>query len=170
MRTHPSHEDYMALALEEAEKARALGEVPVGSVIVYRGEVLARTHNLREDLQDPSAHAEFLAIQAAARILGTWRLEETQLYVTLEPCPMCAGAIIMARVPEVYFGAYDPKAGCCGSLMNLLADTRFNHQPVVTGGILEEPCGEVLKKFFRNIRTKQRAARDAARAQENDEV
>lgn len=155
----------MAQALEEAEKARALGEAPVGSVLVKGDEIIARAHNLREEWQDPSAHAEFLAIQAGARVLGSWRLEDTRLYVTLEPCPMCAGAIIMARVPEVYFGAWDPKAGCCGSLMNLLADERFNHQPKVTGGILEEPCGEILRTFFRDIRNRQREARDAQRAQ-----
>lgn len=164
-----THDYYMNLALEEAHKARELGEVPVGSVLVYRNEVIARTHNLREDLQDPTAHAEFLAIQAGARILGSWRLEETKLYITLEPCPMCAGAIIMSRVPEVYFGAWDPKTGCCGSLMDLLSDTRFNHQPEVTGGILEQPCGDVLREFFRNIRVRQREARDAQRALEQEQ-
>jgi len=117
-------------------------------------------------LQDPTAHAEILAITQAAAALGSWRLENTQLYVTLEPCPMCAGAIILARVAEVYFGAHDPKAGACGTLMNLLDDARFNHQPVVTPGLMADACGALLTRFFQRIReqAKQQKAADSAKS------
>jgi tRNA(adenine34) deaminase len=152
------HERYMGYALGEAERARDAGEVPVGCVIVYEGLIIAKAHNQREILQDPTAHAEILAITAAAAHLGTWRLERTRLYVTLEPCPMCAGAIILARIPEVYFGAMDPKAGCCGTLMNLLADSRFNHQPMLDGGVRAEECGALLSDFFRAIRNRNNPA------------
>jgi len=148
-------EDYMRLAMEAALEAQALGDVPVGCVIVHGGEGIARTFNRRELDQDPLAHAELLAIRLAAQHLGSWRLEDTQLYVTLEPCPMCSGAIILSRVAEVYYGATDPKAGCAGSLMNLLADTRFNHQPKLEGGVLGEECGAMLSGFFREIRERR---------------
>lgn len=147
---------YMHYAIREAQRALDIGEVPVGCVIVYEGEIVGKAHNQRELLQDPTAHAEILAITQAAAALRSWRLEDTKLYVTLEPCPMCAGAIIMSRIPEVYFGAYDPKAGVCGSLMNLLDDKRFNHRPAVIPGVLGEECGAMLKKFFRNIRERGR--------------
>jgi tRNA(adenine34) deaminase len=146
------HEHFMGYAIREAERAMEHGEVPVGCVIVHQGELIAKAHNQREMLQDPTAHAEVLAITAAAAHLGSWRLEDTRLYVTLEPCAMCAGAIILARIPEVYFGAPDPKAGCCGTLMDLLSDGRFNHQPAVTPGICAEQCGALLTGFFRAIR------------------
>ena len=152
------HERNMRYALREAERAAEAGEVPVGCVIVHEGQLIAKGHNQRETLQDPTAHAEVLAITAAAEALGSWRLEGAQMYVTLEPCPMCAGAIILARVAEVYFGARDPKAGCAGSLMNLLDDPRFNHRPAVYEGLLEEECGGVLTDFFRAVRARQRAA------------
>lgn len=151
------HERYMGYALREAERAMEHGEVPVGCVIVHEGQIIAKGFNQREMLQDPTAHAEVLAITAAAAKLGSWRLENTRLYVTLEPCPMCAGAIILARIAEVYFGAYDPKAGCCGTLMNLLEDSRFNHRPSVYPGICAQECGEMLSGFFRAIRAKNRA-------------
>lgn len=151
-----SHEHYMKQALYEAERAASLGEVPVGCVIVLDDKIIGRGYNQREMLQDPTAHAEMIAITAAAAHCGSWRLEGARLYVTLEPCPMCAGAIILARIDAVYFGAYDPKAGCSGSLMNLLEDERFNHQPEVTGGICEEACGGMLSTFFRNIRNNQK--------------
>lgn len=147
-----SDEYFMQQALLEAQKAYAEAEVPVGCVIVYNDMIIARGYNRREQLQDPTAHAEILAITSAANALGSWRLEGTKMYVTLEPCAMCAGAIILARIPEVYFGAFDPKAGCCGSLMNLLADVRFNHRPKVKSGICAEECGNLLKKFFSEIR------------------
>ena len=149
------HTRFMGTALREAERAFEAGEVPVGCVIAYKGEIIGKAHNQRETLQDPTAHAEILAITQAAAHLESWRLEDTRLYVTLEPCPMCAGAIINARIPEVYFGAMDPKAGCSGSLMNLLEDPRFNHRPLVCSGILADECGEILTTFFRQIRQGQ---------------
>lgn len=158
--TYDENERYMRMALREAERAKEMGEVPVGCVIVYEGRVVGKGYNQRESLQDPTAHAEIIAITAAAAALGSWRLEECKLYVTLEPCPMCAGAIILARLPEVYFGATDPKAGVCGTLMNLLEDTRFNHQPAVFNGVLGEECGAMLTGFFRDIRERRRAERD----------
>lgn len=150
-----NNERYMRYALREAERAMESGEVPVGCVIVHEGELIAKGRNQRELLNDPTAHAEIIAITAAAAELNSWRLEKCQLYVTLEPCPMCAGAIINSRIPEVYFGAFDPKAGCCGSLMDLLSDQRFNHRPKVTSGILAEECGSILTSFFRAIRAQQ---------------
>lgn len=147
------HHYYMQCALQEANKARLVREVPVGCVIVHDGKIIGRGHNQREMLQDPSAHAEMIAITAASNYLGSWRLEKTQLFVTLEPCPMCAGAIILARIAEVYFGAYDPKAGCCGTLMNLLEDQRFNHHPRVFGGVLQEECSLLLSDFFKKVRS-----------------
>jgi tRNA(adenine34) deaminase len=143
---------YMQYALKEAERAFDAGEVPVGCVIAYEGQIIGKAHNQRETLQDPTAHAEVLAITQAAAHLKSWRLEGTKLYVTLEPCAMCAGAIILSRIPEVYFGAMDPKAGCCGSLMNLLGDPRFNHRPRVFPGLMAEQCGGILSAFFQKIR------------------
>jgi len=149
---------YMQMALMEAQKAADAGEVPVGCVIISEDNlVLGKAHNLRETLQDPTAHAEVLAITQAAASLGSWRLENTRMYVTLEPCPMCAGAIILSRIHEVYYGAEDPKAGCAGSLMDLLTDPRFNHQPNVVPGILREECGGILSDFFRAIRAGKRS-------------
>lgn len=148
------HERCMRYALREAQRALEAGEVPVGCVIFHEGELIAKAHNQRETLQDPTAHAEVIAITAAAAKLGQWRLENTRLYVTLEPCAMCAGAIILSRIPEVYFGAADPKAGVCGSLMNLLEDARFNHRPKVVSGLLAEECGGLLTGFFREVRAK----------------
>lgn len=148
---------FMQYAIREAERALAINEVPIGCVIVHEGQIIGKAHNQRELLQDPTAHAEILAITQAAAHLRSWRLEGAKLYVTLEPCPMCAGAIILARIAEVYFGAPDPKAGVCGTLMNLLEDTRFNHNPTVTPGLLAEECGALLSEFFRAIRQKQKA-------------
>lgn len=150
--TNKSHEDFMALAILEAKKAEALGEVPIGAIIVRDGLVIARTHNLRESKASPLAHAEILAIDQASRKLGAWRLSGCSLYVTLEPCPMCAGALVQSRIDQVIYGAADPKAGCAGSLMNLLADDRFNHQPELISGVLAEECGLLLKDFFRRLR------------------
>ncbi len=150
------HERYMRSAIQEAERARDAGEVPVGCVVVHEGRIIGKGYNQRETLQDPTAHAEIIAITAAAGALGSWRLEGARLYVTLEPCPMCAGAIILARVAEVHFGALDPKAGCAGSLMNLLEDARFNHQPAVFAGLLAEECGSLLTSFFQDLRAQGR--------------
>jgi tRNA(adenine34) deaminase len=149
------HTYYMRLALQEAEVAAEENEVPVGAVIV-RGEcqVIASDHNRREQLRDPTAHAEMLAITQAAEALGSWRLDDCTLYVTLEPCPMCAGAILQARIPRVVYGADDPKAGAVRSLFKLLNDVRLNHQCTVESGVLAESCGDVLSRFFQ----RQRAA------------
>jgi len=149
-------EEWMRVAIEEAKKAEALVEVPIGAIVVHQGQIIGRGHNLRETTQNATTHAEMIAIQEACKAIGSWRLEETQLYVTLEPCPMCSGAMILSRVKEVYFGAYDPKGGTAGTLMNLLEDERFNHQAEVEGGILEEECGELLSMFFRNLRAKKK--------------
>ncbi|WP_275425448.1 tRNA adenosine(34) deaminase TadA [Bacillus sp. CGMCC 1.16541] len=149
-------EKYMRLAIEQAKKAEALMEVPIGAIVVWNDEVIASAHNLRESEQRSIAHAELLAIDEACKKLGTWRLEEATLYVTLEPCPMCAGAIMLSRVKRVVFGAYDPKGGCAGTLMNLLTFEKFNHQSNVQGGVLEEECGELLTQFFRSLRMKKK--------------
>jgi tRNA(adenine34) deaminase len=142
----------MRMALEQARAAEEAGEVPVGAVIVHRGRLIAAAHNQRELLHDPTAHAEMLAITQGAEALGSWRLEECTLYVTLEPCPMCAGAIIQARIPHVVYGASDPKAGAVRSLFRLLDDSRLNHQCQITGGVLAEPCGQILTQFFQRQR------------------
>ncbi|WP_438824950.1 tRNA adenosine(34) deaminase TadA [Bacillus sp. JJ722] len=148
---------FMRVALEEAEKASQLGEVPIGAVLVLDGEIIARAHNLRESQQSATAHAELMVIEEACKKLGTWRLEDTVLYVTLEPCPMCSGAIILSRVKRVVYGASDPKAGCAGTFMNLLTDERFNHQSEVSAGILEEECGAILTTFFKELRKRKKA-------------
>ncbi|MFZ3171154.1 MAG: tRNA adenosine(34) deaminase TadA [Carboxydocellales bacterium] len=145
-------EYYMELALAEAEKAFALGEVPIGAVIVRDGEIIAKGHNFRELGKDPTAHAELMAIQTAARKLGGWRLTRTTLYVTVEPCPMCAGAIVQARIPRVVYGALDPKAGAVDSLVDLLRHPGLNHQVEVTSGVLADKCGEIMQRFFRQLR------------------
>ncbi len=142
----------MQIALEEAARAPAVGEVPIAALIVHDGLVLAQTHNYRELWQDPTAHAEVIAIRAAATALGTWRLTGTTLYVTLEPCAMCIGAIILARVSRLVFGAWDPKAGACGSLFNLPSEPKLNHQVLVTGGILEQESQALIQKFFKELR------------------
>lgn len=147
-------ESFMQLALSEAHKAFDRGEVPVGAVVVRRGQVIARAYNLRETAKNATAHAELLAIQQACEAAGGWRLTESTLYVTLEPCPMCAGAILQARIHRVVFGARDPKAGACGSLVNLLQDDRFNHQAILRGGVLEAACTDILKTFFARLRRK----------------
>ncbi|MFC4182702.1 tRNA adenosine(34) deaminase TadA [Saccharococcus thermophilus] len=151
-----SDEYYMRLAIEEAKKAEQMGEVPIGAVIVQDGRVIARSHNLRETEQRAIAHAEILAIDEACKATRSWRLEDATLYVTLEPCAMCAGAIVLARVKRVVFGASDPKGGCAGTLMNLLQEERFNHQVEVTSGVLGDECGQMLSNFFRKLREKKK--------------
>ncbi|QQK78504.1 nucleoside deaminase [Salicibibacter cibi] len=145
-------EFYMKMALEEAAKAEAEDEVPIGAVIVHEDQVIARAYNRREQDQHIFTHAECIAMRAASEAIGSWRLEGCTLYVTLEPCPMCAGAALQARVPRVVFGASDPKAGCAGTLMNLLDDGRFNHVSEVVGGVLEDECSERLSVFFQKLR------------------
>ncbi|MFJ7738810.1 tRNA adenosine(34) deaminase TadA [Lysinibacillus sp. NPDC097287] len=152
---------FMRLALEEAQKAAALGEVPIGAVLVFEGEVIARAHNLRETTQNATTHAELMVIQEACAKIGSWRLEETTLYVTLEPCPMCAGAILQSRVPRVVYGARDMKAGCVDSLYRLLNDNRFNHECEVLEGILAEECGQILTDFFQALRERKKAEKKA---------
>ena len=142
----------MGLALEQARQAVDHDDTPVGAIIVRGGEVIARGHNERERLRDPTAHAETLVLRAAAAALGSWRVLDATLYVTLEPCAMCAGAIVLARVPRVVFGAPDPKAGAAGSVLDVLGDPRLNHRPELLAGVLAEECGDLLRAFFRTRR------------------
>ncbi|MGQ0636130.1 MAG: tRNA adenosine(34) deaminase TadA [Planctomycetaceae bacterium] len=142
------HDPWMRLALAEAQAAFDEGEVPIGAVVVHDGRVIAAAHNQRETLNDPTAHAEMIAITQAACALQSWRLLDCALYVTLEPCPMCAGAIVQARLPTVVYGAADPKAGACETLYRITNDARLNHQAVVLGGVLREECGGLLRDFF----------------------
>jgi tRNA(adenine34) deaminase len=142
------HAQHMRLAIAEAGRALEHGDVPVGAVVVNQGRVIAAAHNERERRQDPTAHAETLALQAAARARGSWRLLDCDLYVTLEPCAMCAGAIVLARIPRVVFGTTDPKAGAAGSVLDVLAEPRLNHRPVVEGGVLAAECAALLTDFF----------------------
>nr|WP_149454225.1 tRNA adenosine(34) deaminase TadA [Pasteuria penetrans] len=147
------HHHFMRLALQEADEAARQGEIPVGAVVVQNERnLLARGHNQREKAQDPLAHAEMIVIRQASQRLQSWRLLDTTLYVTLEPCPMCAGAILQARMGRLVYGTRDPKAGCAGTLYNLLVDTRFNHQTQVTGGILADSCAQRLRDFFATLR------------------
>ncbi|MBK5490685.1 nucleoside deaminase [Bacillus mycoides] len=158
---------FMQLAIEEAKKAEAIQEVPIGAVIVLDGEVISAAHNLRETEQRSIAHAELLAIDEACKKLGTWRLEDATLYVTLEPCPMCAGGIVLSRIKRVVYGASDPKGGCAGTLMNLLTDERFNHQCEVVPGVLEEECGTLLTIFFRELRKKRKEVKKLEKSNGN---
>jgi tRNA(adenine34) deaminase len=148
----PRDEYFMRLALREAERALEHDDVPIGAVIVREGEVIAAARNERELRGDPTAHAEVLALREASAHLGTWRLLDTALYATLEPCTMCAGAIVLGRVPRVVYGADDPKAGAAGSVLNLLAEPRLNHRPVVARGLLAEEAAELLRAFFASRR------------------
>src|SRR5690625_1666281 len=149
------YEYFMTLALQEAEKALEIGEVPIGAVIVYENEVIASGYNLRETSQTTLSHAELLAIDEANKKIGSWRLEDCTLYVTLEPCAMCAGAIVQSRIPRVVFGASDPKSGCAGTLMNLLEEERFNHQVEVERGVLETESSSMLRAFFKQLRRRK---------------
>lgn len=153
----PGHEHeqdftFMRMALEEAARAPAVGEVPIAALIVRDSRVLAQAHNYRELWQDPTAHAEVIAIRAAAVALGTWRLTDTTLYVTVEPCSMCIGAIILARVSRVVFGAWDSKAGACGSVFDLSSEPKLNHRVLVTGGVLEQESQALMQQFFKELR------------------
>jgi tRNA(adenine34) deaminase len=145
-------EDFMALALAEAKKAFQLGEVPVGCVIVLKDKIIARAHNLRETKKDPTAHAEILAIKKAAQRMGGWRLLNAIMYVTVEPCAMCAGAIYQARIERLVFGVDDPKAGAIKSLFRILDSKKINHRVAVSGGVLQSECSEILSRFFRQNR------------------
>lgn len=154
MRKLTEDERYMREAVRQAKKAWALGEVPIGCVIVHRGKIIGRGYNRRTTDEIVLAHAEILAIRKACRIIGDWRLEECTMYVTLEPCPMCAGAIVQARIPKVVIGCMNPKAGCAGSVLDLLHEEGFNHQAETEVGTLGEECSSMLKEFFRELRVK----------------
>src|SRR5690625_1068019 len=145
---------YMQLALEEATRAQDIGEVPIGAVIIYQDEVIATGYNMRETTQKTLSHAELVAIERANQRLNSWRLEDCTLYVTVEPCPMCAGAIIQSRIKRVVFGAPDPKAGAAGTIINILQTEAFNHQVDITSGVLENECRLLMKSFFRQLRNK----------------
>ena len=150
---HFSRDDYyMRLALREAERAPRHGDVPIGAVIVHAGRVIAKAYNQREQLQDPTAHAEIIALTQAAAALGLWRLHGGTIYVTLEPCPMCAGALVLARLDRLVYGCADPKAGACGSLYDICRDGRLNHRLAVTTGVLAEDCANLLQAFFKKRR------------------
>ncbi|HEV2922784.1 MAG TPA: tRNA adenosine(34) deaminase TadA [Solirubrobacteraceae bacterium] len=151
-RFFPRDDYFMRMALREAERALEHDDVPIGAVLVRDGELVATGHNERELRQDPTAHAEILALREAARAVGSWRLLDTVLYVTLEPCAMCAGAIVLARLPRVVYGASDPKAGACGSVLDVLGEPRLNHRPDVAGGLLASEGGELLSEFFASRR------------------
>ena len=152
-------EKYMKEAIRQAKKAKALDEVPIGCVIVHDDKIIARGYNKRNKLHSTLGHAEISAIKKASKALGDWRLEECTMYVTLEPCPMCAGAIVQARIPKVVIGAMNPKAGCAGSVLNLLDIKQFNHQAELTTGVLEEECSALMTGFFRELREKNRRKR-----------
>ncbi len=148
---------YMKIALDEARIAYDNDEVPIGAIVVdENNNIIGRGHNDREQTQDATRHAEMIAIQMATKEIGSWRLEQCSLYVTLEPCPMCSGAIIQSRIKKVVFGASDPKGGCVGSIVNLLTNENFNHNPEVVSGILAEDCGKILSEFFRKLRQKSK--------------
>ena len=150
-----THEEYMRIAIEEAKIAASLGESPIGAVIVQDGKVVGRGHNTTETAKDPTCHAEMNAIRDAARNLRGWRLPHCSMYVTLEPCSMCAGAIVLARIEQLYIGTADPKSGACGSLRNIVSDERLNHRVEVHTGVLQEECSGLLKDFFKQLRKKK---------------
>lgn len=157
MNGHPTDADslFMRMALEQAAKSAAMGEVPIGAVLVREVTILAKAHNHREAWQDPTAHAELIVIREGAKALGQWRLIDATLYVTLEPCAMCLGAIVLARIPRLVFGAKDPKAGACGSVLDFASDPRLNHRVEVVGGMLEEESQRVLTRFFKELRVRE---------------
>ncbi|MBS6722004.1 MAG: tRNA adenosine(34) deaminase TadA [Clostridiales bacterium] len=159
MRKYTEDERFMKEAIRQARKAEAIGDVPIGCVIVSDGKIIARGYNKRNKNKTVLAHAELLAMSKACKKAGDWRLEECTMYITLEPCQMCAGAIVQARIPRVVIGSMNPKAGCGGSILNLLQMEEFNHQVDVTRGVLEEECSRMLSDFFRNLRRKQKEAK-----------
>lgn len=168
--TTQQKELFMQEAIAEAKKAEEKAEVPIGAIVVYNGKVIGRGYNQRETRQEAAAHAEMIAIKQANRYLNNWRLENCQLFVTLEPCPMCSGAILLSRISEVYYGPSDLKAGTAGTLMNLLDDSRFNHQAKVEKGILEEECRDLLQQFFYSLRKKKKEEKNKRRQNERGEI
>lgn len=160
-------EKYMREALKQAKKAYALGEVPIGCVIVYQDKIIGRGYNRRKTDKNTLSHAEITAIRKASKYMGDWRLEECTLYVTLEPCQMCAGAIVQARIPEVVMGCMNPKAGCAGSILNILDMPEFNHQVKITSGVLQEECSNMLKTFFSELRVRNKAEKEALNSRQS---
>lgn len=159
-----SDEKYMREAIKQAKKAYALGEVPIGCVIVHNGKIIGRGYNRRNTDKNTLSHAEITAIRKASRVIGDWRLEECTLYVTLEPCQMCAGAIVQARIPKVVMACMNPKAGCAGSILNILDMPQFNHQVEAVRGVLEEECSQMLKTFFKELRVRNKAEKESKKA------
>lgn len=157
------HEKYMRAALKQAKKALLLGEVPIGCVIVYEDKIIARGYNRRNTDKNTLSHAEITAIRKASKVVGDWRLEDCTLYVTLEPCQMCSGAIVQARIPRTVIGCMNPKAGCAGSILNILEMPEFNHQVQVTRGVLEEECSAILKQFFKDLRIRNKMEKTTTR-------
>ncbi|MBD5498907.1 MAG: nucleoside deaminase [Lachnospiraceae bacterium] len=162
------HEKYMREALRQAKKAYALGEVPIGCVIVCDGKIIGRGYNRRNTDKNTLSHAEITAINKASKHVGDWRLEDCTLYVTLEPCQMCSGAIVQARIPEVVIGCMNPKAGCAGSILNILQMPEFNHQVNVTKGVLEEACSDMLTTFFKELRVRNKLEKEMKKHEETD--
>ncbi len=154
-------EKYMQEAMKQAKKAYALGEVPIGCVIVYQDKIIGRGYNRRNTDKNTLSHAEITAINKASKFIGDWRLEECTLYVTLEPCQMCSGAIVQARIPHVVIGCMNPKAGCAGSILNVLQMPEFNHQVEITKGVLEQECSDMLTTFFKELRVRNKAEKEA---------
>ena len=159
-------EKYMKEAIRQAKKAGVIGDVPIGCVIVYQDKIIARGYNKRNKMHTTLAHAELLAIQKASKALNDWRLEDCTMYITLEPCQMCAGAIVQARIPKVVVGAMNPKAGCAGSIINILQMKQFNHQVELVTGVLEEECSVMMKEFFQMVREKKKQEKELKRQQE----
>lgn len=162
-------EDYMWEAIKQARRAKEHGEVPIGCVIVHEGKIVGRGYNCRNTKKSTLAHAELTAINRASKALGDWRLEGCTMYVTLEPCQMCAGAIVQARIDEVVIGTMNPKAGCAGSILNILDMPEFNHQVKITKGVLEEECSQLLVSFFRELRMRNKMERELKRVREEQE-
>ena len=167
MRKYTEDEKFMKDAIRQAKKAGAIGDVPIGCVIVHEGKIIARGYNKRNKNKTVLAHAELLAMSKACKKIGDWRLEECTMYITLEPCQMCAGAIVQARIPRVVIGSMNPKAGCGGSILNLLEMQEFNHQVNVTRGVLNQECSEILSDFFRELRRKQKEKKKQRQMAEN---
>jgi len=163
-------EDFMRLAVAEAEKAAAAGETPVGAVLVISGEVVAAAHNMRETWQDPTAHAEAIALREASARLGRWRLSDAVLYVTLEPCLMCAGALVLARINRLVYGCRDPKAGALGSVYDVVRDGSLNHVYRITPGVLEDECRAVLMEYFEKLRNKSKKSKEFLESNESKEL
>ena len=162
-------EKYMKAALKQARKAIDLGEVPIGCVIVYEDKIIGRGYNRRNTDKSVLCHAEITAIKKACKKIGDWRLEECTLYVTLEPCQMCAGAIVQSRIPRVVMGAMNPKAGCAGSILNILENPEFNHQVEVKRGVMQESCSDILKEFFTDLRKRNKAEKEAQKAAQSEQ-